>query len=154
MLENLIEKRGVFEPLAEGAETYYKPTLVPRHFEAGESFAIENIEVTPFEQDHGFCTSMGFRFGPIAYSTDLTALNEAAFRVVEGAETWIIGTLTDRPHPTHAHVDKALTWIERVKPRRAVLTHLGTGLDYGALAARLPPGVEPAYDGLVIESGT
>lgn len=144
----------VFEPLAEGAETYYKPTLVPRHFEAGESFAIENIEVIPFEQDHGFCTSMGFRFGPIAYSTDLTALNEAAFRVVEGAETWIIGTLTDRPHPTHAHVDKALTWIERVKPRRAVLTHLGTGLDYGALAARLPPGVEPAYDGLVIESGT
>ncbi len=49
-------------------------------------------------------------------------------------------------------VDKALGWIDRIKPRRAVLTHLGTGLDYGALAARLPPGVEPAYDGLVIES--
>jgi phosphoribosyl 1,2-cyclic phosphate phosphodiesterase len=142
-----------FEPLAEGSETYYKPTLVPRHIDAGESFSIEDIKVTPFEQDHGFCTSMGFRFGPIAYSTDLTDLNVDAFRVVEGVETWIIGTLTDRPHPTHAHVEKALAWIERVKPRRAVLSHLGTRLDYAVLAARLPLGVEPAYDGLIIESG-
>jgi phosphoribosyl 1,2-cyclic phosphate phosphodiesterase len=143
----------VFEPLAAGAQTYYKPTLVPRQFKSGETFAIGGVEVTPFDQDHGHCTSIGFRFGSFAYSTDLTALDEHAFGVLDGVETWIIGTLTDRPHPTHAHVDKALAWIERVKPRRAFLTHLGIGLDYGALAARLPPGVEAAYDGLIIESG-
>ncbi|MDP7241886.1 MAG: MBL fold metallo-hydrolase [Rhodospirillales bacterium] len=143
----------VFEPLAEGAETYYKPTLVPRDLEIGKTIAIGGIEIIPFEQDHGFCTSIGFRFGPIAYSTDLTVLDEVAFGVLEGVEVWIIGTLTDRPHPTHAHVDKALAWIDRIKPQRAILTHLSTGLDYGALAQRLPPGVEPAYDGLIIESG-
>ncbi len=55
------------------------------------------------------------------------------------------------PHPAHAHVDKALAWIERVKPKRAVLTHLSELLDYDTLRARLPDGVEPAYDGMVVE---
>jgi len=58
----------------------------------------------------------------------------------------------DEPHPTHAHVDKALKWIERDKPRRAVLTHLSDSLDYETLRRRLPKGVEPAYDGMLIEA--
>jgi phosphoribosyl 1,2-cyclic phosphate phosphodiesterase len=52
------------------------------------------------------------------------------------------------PHPTHAHVDKALAWIDKVKPRRAILTNLHIDLDFSELAGRLPPGVEPAHDGL------
>jgi phosphoribosyl 1,2-cyclic phosphate phosphodiesterase len=95
---------------------------------------------------------MGFRFGPVGYSSDAVNLPEDAFRILEGIDVWIVGAFTDRPHPTHAHVDKALEWIDRIKPRYAVLTHMSGRLDYGSLLARLPKGVEPAYDGLVIEA--
>ncbi len=65
---------------------------------------------------------------------------------------WIVDALRDRPHPTHANVEMALAWIARVKPRRAILTNLHVDLDYTALKARLPPGVEPAYDGMRFET--
>ena len=57
----------------------------------------------------------------------------------------------EEPHPSHAHLDRALGWIERLKPDKAYLTHMNHTMDYDRLMARLPPGVEPAYDGLVIE---
>jgi phosphoribosyl 1,2-cyclic phosphate phosphodiesterase len=104
-----------------------------------------------FEQDHGGISSLGYRFGPIAYSSDVVELSEAAFAALDGVEVWIVDALRDRPHPTHAHVAKALEWIERVRPGRAILTNMHIDLDYAELAARLPPGVEPAYDGLRIE---
>jgi phosphoribosyl 1,2-cyclic phosphate phosphodiesterase len=94
--------------------------------------------------------SQGYRFGPIAYSSDVVDLDDAAFEALAGVECWIVDALRYRPHPTHAHVDKALGWIERVKPKRAVLTNLHTDLDYQTLRDALPPGVEPAFDGLVI----
>ncbi len=142
----------VFTPLAENADFFYKPALVANQIRSGDRFKIGSIEVTAFEQDHGYSTTLGFRFGPVAYSTDLVELPEFAFEVLEGVETWIIGTLIDEPHPTHAHVDKALQWIGRVKPKHAVLTHLSGDLDYARLAQRLLAGVEPAFDGMIIEA--
>ena len=56
------------------------------------------------------------------------------------------------PHPTHANVETALSWIARVKPRRAILTNLHIDLDYETLKRELPPGVEPAYDGMVVRT--
>lgn len=109
------------------------------------------VEVLPFEQVHGNITSYGFRFGKIAYSTDLNALDEAAFAALEGVETWIIDALRYEPHPTHPHLDLALGWIERVGPKRAILTHMTWDMDYDTLCRELPDGVEPGYDGLVIE---
>ncbi|MBI1212295.1 MAG: MBL fold metallo-hydrolase [Alphaproteobacteria bacterium] len=110
------------------------------------------IEVVPFDQDHGLMTSLGFRFGPIAYSSDVVGLDEAAFEALKGVDTWIVDALRYKPHPTHAHVDLALSWIERVKPRRAILTNLHIDLDYRTLASRLPAGVEPAFDGMQISA--
>ncbi len=115
-------------------------------------FTVGEIEVVPFEQDHGDRTSLGFRFGAIAYSTDVVRLSEAAFAALAGVEVWLVDALRYRPHPTHAHVDQALAWIERVAPERAVLTHMTAELDYATLGAELPSGVEPAYDGLRIET--
>ncbi len=109
------------------------------------------IPVVAFEQDHGDVVSLGYRFGPIAYSSDLVELPEASFEALAGVEIWIVDALRYAPHPTHAHVDKALAWIERVKPARAILTNLHFDLDYAELAARLPAGVEPAFDGLSLE---
>ncbi len=115
-------------------------------------FTLGELQVTPFAQDHGGLTTLGLRFGAIAYSTDVVALDEAAFAALEGVDVWIVAALRAEPHPTHAHLDRALAWIERVLPRRAVLTHMTSGLDYATLCASLPQGVEPGHDGLVIEA--
>lgn len=109
------------------------------------------LTVQPFEQRHGpSATTLGFRFGGFAYSTDVVELPEAAFATLAGIDTWVVDALQFRPHLTHAHLDRTLEWIARVKPRRAILTHMGADMDYRSLCRTLPPGVEPAYDGMVI----
>lgn len=110
-----------------------------------------SIPVVSFDQDHGSVRSAGFRFGDVAYSSDLVDLPEAAFEALRDLDVWIVDALRWTPHPTHAHVERTLGWIERVRPRRAILTNLHVDLDYRALSAALPPGVEPAYDGLRLE---
>jgi phosphoribosyl 1,2-cyclic phosphate phosphodiesterase len=119
--------------------------------EIGGPFAIGGVGVVPFAQDHGFNTTLGFRIGPMAYSTDVVALDDNAFAAIAGAELWIVDCLRRAPHPTHSHLEQTLAWIARVCPRRAVLTHMDQSLDYCELSAELPGGVEPGQDGLVIE---
>jgi phosphoribosyl 1,2-cyclic phosphate phosphodiesterase len=105
------------------------------------------LEILPLEQDHGFSRSLGFRAGSVAYSNDVVAMPEATYAELNGLALWIVDALRDRPHPTHAHVERSLEWIARVQPAHAVLTNMHIDLDYQALKARLPAGVEPAYDG-------
>ena len=110
-----------------------------------------NHEQSMITQDHGFSTTLGIRIGGFAYSTDVTELDDNAFAVLEGVELWIVDCLRREPHPTHSHLAKTLSWIARVKPRRAVLTHMDQSLDYAELSRELPPGIEPGQDGLTIE---
>ena len=133
-------------------KSLYRALLADRSI-AGP-FTVGEIDVVPFVQGHGRETSLGFRFGPVAYSTDVVELDEPAFEVLAGVEVWIVDCLREAPHPTHAHFAKTLEWIARVKPRRAILTHMNHTVDYDALAARCPPGVEPGYDGLVVQLET
>lgn len=137
----------VLGAVAEG-QTIYKPMLVPN--EIAGPFKVGSLNVVPYDQDHGFCRTLGFRFGNFAYSTDVVNLPEESFEALAGLDTWLVGCLTYDPHPTHAHLDKVLGWIERVKPRRAWLTHMTPSMDYEALKACLPAHVVPAHDGLEI----
>jgi phosphoribosyl 1,2-cyclic phosphate phosphodiesterase len=114
-------------------------------------FAVGALPVVPFEQLHGDKPSLGFRFGPVAYSTDLVGLPEASFEALEGVEVWIVDALQRWPHPTHSHLAQTLEWIARVAPKRAILTHMTLDMDYATLVDELPHGVEPGYDGLVID---
>ena len=118
----------------------------------GEAWRVEGpsgaIPVTSFDQDHGAIRSVGYRFGGVAYSSDVVDLDEAAFAALEDLDVWIVDALRYRPHPTHAHLERTLGWIERVRPARAILTNLHIDMDYETLRAELPPNVEPAYDGL------
>jgi phosphoribosyl 1,2-cyclic phosphate phosphodiesterase len=141
----------IFRPSdpAAGA-TFYKPSLIPTLIEG--PFEVAGVRVVPFVQDHGFTTSLGFRFGGFAYSTDLVALDEPGFAALEGIETWVVDCYRRTPHPTHTHLARTLEWIARVKPKRAILTHMDVELDYETLRRELPGGVEPAYDGMVIEA--
>jgi phosphoribosyl 1,2-cyclic phosphate phosphodiesterase len=94
---------------------------------------------------------LGFRFGALAYSCDLSDLPAESVAALTGLDVWIVDALRYRPHPSHFSVDDALGWIGRIKPRRAILTNLHADLDYDDLRAKLPPHVEPAFDGLTIE---
>ncbi len=148
-LAGLIERFGYcFTPAKQGM--YYKPVLTPH--EITGPFTVRDTHVQPFEQDHGWMKTLGFRFGRFAYSTDVVRLDEDAFAVLEGIDTWIVDCVRIEPaHPVHAHLELTLSWIERVRPRRAYLTHMNHTVDYDTICRLLPPGVEPGYDGLVIE---
>jgi phosphoribosyl 1,2-cyclic phosphate phosphodiesterase len=152
-LRILEERFGyIFRQATEGSSALYRPFLKPRRIDG--PFEIGPVPVIPFAQDHGYgSTTTGYRIGDVAYSTDVVNMSETAFAVLEGLDLWIVDCLSFEPHPTHAHFERAIEWIERVRPRRAVLTHLNHTIDYDELAARCPPGVEPAYDGMVIEVG-
>jgi phosphoribosyl 1,2-cyclic phosphate phosphodiesterase len=134
-------------PEAKGG--FYKPVLEP--IEVTGPFAVAGLAITPFIQDHGFSPTLGYRFGKFAYSTDVIRLDDAAFAALAGVEVWIVDCMRERPHVTHSHLAQTLQWIERVGPRRAILTHMDESLDYDRLCRVLPSHVEPGHDGLVIE---
>jgi phosphoribosyl 1,2-cyclic phosphate phosphodiesterase len=111
------------------------------------------VPVIAFGQQHGRIRSLGFRFGPMAYSPDVDGLDEAAFAALEGVDCWIVDALRYTPHPSHAHLERTLEWIARVRPKRAVLTNMHIDMDYDRLARELPAGVEPGYDGMALSFG-
>ncbi len=118
--------------------------------EAKDEFSIGNINFQCFEQDHGFSSTLGLRFAAVGYSTDVVRLNETAFDILDGIELFIIGCLREHPHPTHVDLPTVLSWIMRIGPKRTIITHMNDTLDYGDVKMKVPPSVEPAYDGLVI----
>jgi phosphoribosyl 1,2-cyclic phosphate phosphodiesterase len=139
----------VFEPMDPSTQNIYKPWLLPHIVDA--PFTVGPVEILPFDQDHGYCRTTGYRLGRFAYSTDVLELPEESLRQLAGLDLWVVGCLLDIPHATHAHVDKALAWAERLRPHLTVITHMSPRLDYGTLSATLPQGVVPGYDGMVIE---
>lgn len=109
------------------------------------------VPILAFAQGHGRMRSLGFRFGPLAYSSDADDLDEAAFAALSGVECWIVDALRHTPHPSHAHLARTLEWIARVQPKRAILTNMHLDMDYETLKKELPSGVEPAFDGMSLD---
>jgi phosphoribosyl 1,2-cyclic phosphate phosphodiesterase len=105
----------------------------------------------PFPVIHGPIVALGFRFGGLAYTPDVSDIPEESIELLRDLDVWIIDALREATHISHFTVDEALAWIERIKPRRAILTNMHVDLDYEALKRRLPANVEPAYDGMRIE---
>lgn len=141
-----------FDYVFEGRDGY-PPTCIAH--ELPDRLDFGGLSVSWFPQIHGDIKSAGFLFEAagraFAYSTDISELTLEADAALQGLDLWIVDALRRRPHPTHAHLERTLGWIERYRPERAVLTHMDQSMDYAALAAELPPGVEPGYDMLVVE---
>ncbi|MEM6932375.1 MAG: MBL fold metallo-hydrolase [Pseudomonadota bacterium] len=110
-----------------------------------------SIELSGFYVPHGEIKSLGFRIGPLVYLPDVSAMSEAAWTALNGADCWILDALRWTPHPSHSNVAQSLEWIVRAGPRQAYLTNLHVDIDYTDLMAKTPDNVAPAYDGLVLE---
>jgi phosphoribosyl 1,2-cyclic phosphate phosphodiesterase len=133
----------------------YPPIAREHRLTAGRVCRIEGaggaIEAMPFDLDHGDISALGFRFGGLAYTPDVKAIPEASVAFLKDLDVWIIDALRYRAHPSHFSLDEALSWIEAMRPRRAILTNLHTDLDYETLRAALPAHVTPAYDSMRVE---
>jgi phosphoribosyl 1,2-cyclic phosphate phosphodiesterase len=132
----------------------YPAVLNSHAIEAGEEVRIAGaggvIAALPFRQIHGAGSTLGFRFGGIAYSPDVSDFPAESLDALRNLDVWILDALRYNTHTSHLSVEQALDWISRVKPKRAVLTHMHVDLDYARLRRELPEGVEPAYDGMVL----
>jgi len=128
----------------------YPPLLHDRRIRAGHAVHIEGaggvLEAMPLRLDHGEIESLGFRFGNVAYTPDVKTIFPETFSHLEGLDLWIIDALRYTSHPTHFSLDEALDMIKLFRPRRAILTNLGSEVDYAVLRTELPDNVEPAHD--------
>jgi phosphoribosyl 1,2-cyclic phosphate phosphodiesterase len=133
----------------------YPPIAHARRIEADEPFDVDGpggpVRLLPYAQRHGDIRTLGFRIAGFAYSPDVSAMPEDTFRHLRDLDVLVVDALRYTPHPSHFSVDEAVALAERLRPRRTLLTHMHNDLDYRSLAARLPAGVEPAWDGLVVE---
>ena len=109
------------------------------------------VTLLPVEQMHGRIMSLGFRIGNLAYCNDLHDFPEESLEALTGLDTLILDALRYTPHPSHAHLERALDWIERLAPKEAWLTNLHIDMDYQTLCKELPDHVRPAYDGLALD---
>jgi len=125
------------------------PKLVP--FAIGGPFSLGGFEVVPVPVMHGPLPVLGFRIGAFAYLTDCNEIPEASWALLGGVRTLVPDALRARRHSTHFSVDQAVAVVARMKPERAYFTHIAHDLAHDATCARLPAGVELAYDGQVLE---
>ncbi len=136
-------------------DSFYPPILKHHPIAADMPLTIDGaggpLTLTPFRQIHGETDSMGLRIGALAYSCDVSDVPDASLPHLENLDVWIVDALRYSTHPSHFNVNEAIQWSKRFAVRRAVLTHMHIDLDYATLKRELPEGVEPAYDGMVIE---
>ena len=126
------------------------PKLRFERIAAGVPFEVLGLPVLPIRIQHGKLPILGFRFGDVAFCTDVSGIPAESREQLQGLDTLVIDALRYDLHPTHLSVDQALKWIDRLQPRRAILTHMSHDLDYDRLKRELPEGVEPGYDGITI----
>jgi len=126
-----------------------RPSLLPRVIDG--PFDVGGVAVTPLDVTHGPHTITGYRFGPIGYITDASALPERTIEQLRGVELLVLNALRWKPHPLHLTVDEALGIVEQVRPRQALFVHITHDLDHAEVNAQLPPFAQLAYDGQVTE---
>lgn len=108
------------------------------------------VTLSPFKVNHGSIDALGFKIGGLAYLPDVAVIPDDVWPLLYGLDVWVVDSLRRMPHPTHSHYEQTLEWIERVKPKRGVLTNMHVDLDYETVLNETAPNIEPAYDGMVI----
>jgi phosphoribosyl 1,2-cyclic phosphate phosphodiesterase len=149
-LREVRERFGyAFQPATQG---FFRPALEGRVAAPGETIRVGPMEVELFDQDHVVMRTLGLRIGGFAYTTDVLHFPPESFERLRGLDTWVVGCMTSGTNPVHAGLDQVLAWVAELRPRRTILTHQGDRMDFAAVSARLPAGVEMGVDGLVLEA--
>ena len=125
------------------------PSLAANTIGIGNN-TIQGINVEAIKQIHGKGFSLGYRFDNIAYSTDVNNLPDESMKKLKNLDLWIVDCVRYEPHYSHSHFDQTMSWINKLKPKKAILTHMGHWLDYNELNSKCPQNVEPGIDGMVI----
>lgn len=126
------------------------PLLVPRRIEG--PFEHAGREVVPLPGSHGPFPVMGFRIGPIAYLTDVSSIPDSTLELLEGIDVLVLSALRDEPHPTHLSFGQAIELARRIGASKTWFTHFAHGRTHAELETLFPEGIDPAWDGLVIEA--
>ncbi|MDH5805307.1 MAG: MBL fold metallo-hydrolase [Gemmatimonadota bacterium] len=128
----------------------FKPQLETRSLTPGSEVEIAGVAVTPIAFDHGTTTVFGYRIGDLAYVTDVKRVDETAMKLLRGVKILVLNALFEKPHPTHLSIPEALDVAKEVGAERTFLTHLTHRFSHAELLKKMPAGVEPAHDGLVV----
>jgi phosphoribosyl 1,2-cyclic phosphate phosphodiesterase len=113
-------------------------------------FAIGALDIIPVRLFHGTLPVLGFRIGSFAYLTDCNRIPDESWPLLDGVRTLILDALRHRPHSTHFSISESLDVVARLGVTRAYFTHICHDLPHAETNARLPEGVQLAYDGLVL----
>ena len=126
-----------------------KPELCLRELDG--NVMVGNLEITPMPVRHGSLPVIAYRMGRFAYVTDTSEIPPETSQQLADLDTLVIDALRYKPHVTHLNIEQAVEIVQRLEPRRAFFTHMTHDVDYGRLKDELPKGIEPAYDGLVVD---
>ncbi len=146
-----VSHRYIFDRAVRPLPGTTKPELALHELVPGREAKVAGVSVLPLGFPHGHLTVLGFRIGDFAYVTDVKEVPGAVRDQLRGLKLLVLNALRDRPHPTHLSIDDALAVVADLAPERAIFTHLTHENGHAELAARLPRGVEPGYDGLTVE---
>lgn len=141
----------IFDDAVRPYEGTSKPRLTMHAVQPGRPLRVAGVETLPLAFEHGHLRVFGYRFGPLAYITDVKAIPDAERERLQGLDVLVLNALWWRPHPTHLSIGEAVQTAIDLGARRTYLTHLTHETGHQALAADLPAGVFPAYDGLTVE---
>ena len=110
----------------------------------------QGVQVQYFSYGQGGTRVNGFRFGNLAYVTDIKEYSDCIFDALAGTEVLVLSALRFTASPIHLSVDEAIAFARRVGALQTWLTHVGHELDHQQANVYLPGGVAMAYDGLEI----
>lgn len=153
MTEIMARFTYMFETRTDIYPQILSPNIIEKH-ELGQIQSIGDISFTPFEQEHGTCKSLGLRFGDLAYSTDVVALDEAALAALAGIRTWVVDAAGYKMEKNFVHftLRQVIAMNEIIKAERVYLTHMPGFMDYQSLRKELPAGFAPCYDGMILNA--
>ncbi len=143
--------RYIFDPAVTEFAGTTKPHLEPHPLTPGMAIEVAGVPVLPLAFPHGHLRVYGYRFGRLAYLTDVKAVGPAERAALQGLDVLVVNALLAEPHPTHLSIDEAVAVARELGARQTFLTHLTHANRHADLADRLPAGVAPAFDGLAVE---